>query len=79
MTLAEQEVLVEAVVSADRERDPRGGLRPCPAFYDLDEAGRRAAFEQALLQRAIEGALDPSGLTSTAKRVLQVIAGAGAR
>ena len=40
MTPGERDALIEAVVSGYRERDPRGGVRPSPAFYDLDDAGR---------------------------------------
>ncbi len=75
MTPSEREVLIEAVVSAQRERDPRGGVRPSPAFYDLDDAGRAEAFETAAKQRHIEAALDPEGQSATVKAVLAILAG----
>lgn len=73
MTEPEQERLIEEVVSAHRERDPRGGLKPSPAFYDLDEEDRTRAFERALAQRALEAALDPEGQSSAVKRVLRLV------
>lgn len=74
MTPAEREELVESVVSAYREPDPRGGVRPSPAFYDLDDAGRAEAFERTIVQRAIEAAIDPEGQSATVKAVLAKIA-----
>jgi len=73
MTPAEREALIEAVVSAYRERDPRGGVRPSPAFYDLDDAGREAAFDAAEAQRTIEAAIDPQGRSATVKAVLAIL------
>ncbi len=72
----EREALIELVVSAFRERDPWGGVGPSPAFFDLSEDERRQAFDEALAQRAVEAALDPEGLTSTARAVLARIRGA---
>jgi hypothetical protein len=74
MTPAEREQLIESVVSAHREPDPRGGVRPSPAFYDLDDAARAEAFELAAMQRAIESALDAQGQNATIKAVLATIA-----
>lgn len=39
------EELVEAAAGAWRPRRPDGSLGPHPAWADLDEAGRREAFE----------------------------------
>lgn len=75
MTPAERERLLESVVSAHRDPDPRGGVRPSPAFYDLDDMGRVEAFERAALQRTIESALDPEGQNATIKAVLATILG----
>jgi hypothetical protein len=66
----DREPLIEAVAGAYRPRDPHGGVRAHPAFYDLDEAGREEAFEAALALRAMEAALDPDGLSTTARAVL---------
>lgn len=74
-TPAEREALIEAVVTAHRPRDPHGEIRPSAAFFDLDEEGRRAAFDAALEARAMEAALDPQGLSTTARAVLARIRG----
>lgn len=72
MTTPEQRrELIEQVVSAYRPRDPRGQLLPSAAFHDLDEAGRVEAYEEARRARALEAALDPEGLSSTARAVLE--------
>ncbi len=73
VTNAEREALIEEVVSAFRERDPHGAFKASPAFYDLSEADRARAFDEAVVARAMESALDPRGLSSTARAVLRVI------
>ena len=70
MTPEERESLVAAVTSAHRDRGPRGEIRGHRAFYDLDDAGRREAFDATLRVRTIETAADPRGLSSTARAVL---------
>jgi hypothetical protein len=62
--------LVEAVVGAYRERGSDGAVRGHPAFFDLDQAGRREAFEATLAARALERALHPLGRSSTVTAVL---------
>lgn len=67
----ERDLLVEQAASAFRPRDPRDGrARPHPAWQDLDADGRRRAFAVATRQRALEAALDPDGLSTTARAVL---------
>lgn len=66
----EHQVLVEQVVGAWRPRDSDGGLRAHPAWYDLPAELRPEAAREARRQRKIEAALDPEGLSSTAKAVL---------
>jgi hypothetical protein len=61
---------LDAVTTAWRPRDPGGSVRAHPAWYDLDDAGRRDAFEATRALRAVEAALDPQGLSSTARAVL---------
>jgi hypothetical protein len=70
MAEPETESLIEAAAGAFRERDARGNVRSAPAWWDLDPDGRRQAFEAACLNRVIEAALDPQGLSSTARAVL---------
>lgn len=67
---AQNETLIEQVVGAHRERDRDGRVRSHPAWHDLDAGERVEAFEAARLQRAMEAALDPRGLSSTVKAVL---------
>jgi hypothetical protein len=62
--------LIEAAASAWRPRTPHGDLHGHPAWHDLDEEGRVAAFDAARASREIEAALDPEGLSTTAKAVL---------
>ncbi len=65
-----RELLVEQVASAFRPIRPGGELGALPAWYDLDEPARREAYQLALLERRLEAALDPDGLSSTARAVL---------
>jgi hypothetical protein len=71
----DDELLIEQVVSAWRPRDRDGGVRAHPAWHDLPEDLREEAAKAARRQRRIEGALDPEGLTSTARAVLARIRG----
>ncbi len=57
--------LIEEAATAHRP-----GGRPHKAWLDLDEAGRREAFDVASAWRALEAALDPEGLSTTARAVL---------
>jgi hypothetical protein len=72
--VTERERLIEEAASAWR---PRGteGMRPHPAWADLDPAARREAFELARTQRRLEAALDAEGLSTTARAVLARIRG----
>ncbi len=68
--------LMELASSAYRERDRRGGrVVPSAAWMDLDEAGRRALFDATERTRRVEAALDPQGLSGTARAVLARIVG----
>lgn len=71
----DREVLIEAVVSAFRPTDPQGRIRSHPAWHDLSGDDRDQAFDEATLQRELEAALDPDGLSSTAHAVLDRIRG----
>ncbi len=66
----DREALVEQCAGAFRDRDPHGRVISHPAWHDLDDAGRIEAFELARGLRALEAALDPEGLSTTAKAVL---------
>lgn len=71
MTDEEERLLVEQVASAyrppGRDHEP---LRYHPAWHDLGADGRERAFERGRALRALEAALDPDGLSTTAQAVL---------
>lgn len=69
MTPEEEEVLIETVAGAHRDRTVEG-ISSHHAWHDLDEAGRRKAFEVAREMRVMEAALDRDGLSATARAVL---------
>jgi hypothetical protein len=77
MKHADRDALVETLAGAYRSRDPFGAVRFHPAWFDLDEQGRIDAARAAFEQRRVEAALDPDGLSTTARAVLARIAGAG--
>ena len=70
MTAEERARLVEQTASACRPRDRDGRVLAHPAWYDLDDTGRREAFEATAGIRWIEASLDREGLSSTARAVL---------
>ena len=67
MTSEDRELLIARVTSAHRERSDRGDVRPSPAWWDLDEEGRRAAYAATGVARALEAAADPRGWSSTVR------------
>jgi hypothetical protein len=72
MTPEQEQELVEEVAGAYRSL----ALRDHPAWHDLDAAARTRAYELARVNRRIEAALDPDGLSTTARAVLARIAAA---
>lgn len=71
----EEELLLEQVTSAHRERGVDGAVRFHPAWHDLDDAGRQAAFEATVELRKMEAALDAQGMSSTVRALLRRIGG----
>lgn len=69
MTPEDEDLLIEQVAGAWR---PPGDdvLHYHKAWHDLDAAGRQRAFERARALRPLEAALDPDGLSTTARAVL---------
>jgi hypothetical protein len=67
----DEALLLEQVTSAHRERHADGSIRAHPAWYDLDEAARREAFEATLALRRLEAALDPQGHSTTVRALLK--------
>jgi hypothetical protein len=68
----DDERLIEQVASAYRPV-PREELRYHPAWYDLRPEARRRACDLAEDLRALEAALDPDGLSTAARAVLDRI------
>ncbi len=66
----EQEVQLEAATTAFRERDVSVRIQPSPAWWDLSPEDREHLFERQMEVRLVEAALDPDGLSSTARAVL---------
>jgi hypothetical protein len=65
------EDLIEEVASAWRPVSvDQHELRYHPAWHDLDAAGRTRAYYLACVIRPLEAALDPDGLSTTARAVL---------
>lgn len=69
----EDDLLVEAACSAWRPESTDGTLRFHPAWYDLDEEHREEVFERTRKLREMEAALDPKGLSTTARAVMAKI------
>ena len=67
--MSEDDLLIEQVASAHRP-PARDELRYHPAWHDLGEAARLRAHDRARDLRQVEAALDPEGLSTTARAVL---------
>ena len=72
--MTEREALIESAASAWRPSATET-LRPHPAWADLDAAGRLQVYELTRWLRRLESALDPQGLSTTARAVLARIGG----
>ena len=70
MTAEERAQLIEQAGGAWRPRERAGAVEAHPAWHDLDLAGRSELWEAAMTSRILEAALDPDGLSSTARAVL---------
>lgn len=75
---SEEDLLIAQVVTAHRPIPRRGELRYHPAWHDLSVEGRAKAHEVTRAVRVAEAALDPAGLSTTARLVLaRIRAGSG--
>jgi hypothetical protein len=74
MNEGEEAMLIEAAVTAWRPRTPDGRTLEHPAWADLSPDARRVAFEEALVMRVLEAALDPDGYSTTVRAVAAAIA-----
>ena len=69
------ELLLEQATAAHRQRDAAGRILPAPAWADLKPEQRQQLFDRQCQSRALERALHPEGMTSTAREVLAVAGG----
>jgi hypothetical protein len=67
-------LLIEEATGAWRPRTPDGRTLEHPAWADLDAAGRQTAFEEGLVMRVLEAALDKDGYSTTVRAVRAAIA-----
>lgn len=70
---AEEELLLEQVVTAHRERRVDGSIRSHPAWHDLSDEARTEAFDATMLSRQLEAGLDAGGQSTTVRAVLERI------
>lgn len=70
MNQDDRDTLIEAAATAFRERAGSGRIVPSPAWRDLSPDDRDAAFALQWSSRVVERAIDPSGLSTTARLVL---------
>lgn len=66
----DEELLLEQVTSAFRERARDGSVKSHPAWHDLDANGRREAFRATVELRELERGLDPQGYSTTVRALL---------
>ena len=75
MTPDRRDELIEATLSAHRERTREGAFLPSPAWADLSPADREAAFDAQVQTRRLESAIDPFGFNATMRAVIQRVEG----
>lgn len=67
--------LIEAAVTAHRERDRDGRIVPPAAWWDLSPEGLDRLFAEQAFAREIERAVDSNGESGTVKAVMARILG----
>jgi hypothetical protein len=77
MNEREADVLIEASVTAYRERDAEGRPKPPAAWWDLAPEALDELYLRQLVAREIERAMHPTGRTATVKAVLARLRGDG--
>jgi hypothetical protein len=70
MTPEEREILIEAVVTAHRERDESGRILPSAEWMDLAPNDRALAFALQSASRRLEAGYHSEGLNSTMRAVI---------
>jgi len=71
----ETRALIEAAITPYRERDAEGRIVPPPAWWDLPPEALDELFEEQVLAREIERAVDVNGESGTVKTVMAKILG----
>lgn len=66
----ERDALIEATLTAFRERNASGRVLPSPAWADLSPADREAAFDAQTAARRLEASHDPRGWNATVHAIL---------
>lgn len=66
----ERDILIEASVSAYRERDREGRLIPPAEWWDLPPDAVEELFRRQVLSREVERAMHPEGHSATVRAVL---------
>ena len=69
MSEREADALIESSVTAHRERDADGRLRPPPEWWDLAPDALDELYRRQLLSRRIERLINPLGQSATVKAV----------
>jgi hypothetical protein len=75
----ERDLLIEAAMTAWRPRTPDGRILGHPAWHDLAGEDRERLHHETLRSRIVEQAIDPRGVSSTARAVLARIRAARSR
>jgi hypothetical protein len=70
-----QEVLIESMLTAYRERGRHGLPMAPPAWADLSPEARLEAYRRQLAAREVERALDERGWSSTVRAVMEEVGG----
>ena len=68
------ELLIEEALTSWRPRTPSGRVLDHPAWADLPPVERSRLFDETTRMRELERALDPDGISTTARAVLRRIA-----
>ncbi|MGV3619231.1 MAG: hypothetical protein ACO1OB_00360 [Archangium sp.] len=66
----DEQLLVEQVTSAHRERGYDGAIREHRSWADLSDEGRQLAFDETVKLRDLEAAMDPQGFSTTVRALL---------
>jgi hypothetical protein len=61
---------LERAASAYREQRPDGSIADSPDWHDLDATDRLSLPARTTALRTLEAALDPAGLSTTARAIL---------